>query len=363
MDLATPDAFQNDPSLVWQFYSYRRHAALKAKPNKGHYALAELARRRPGKFLTLTQNVDGLSARANHPPEELLHLHGDLFSVKCTSFMCSYKQDRVFDDPLTPELAVDEEEYSQDRNYRKLNGGAQGESATQLKKSIFNRSNGSAAVADKDTAYYSSGVTTDGGATTDLGDSEYSSSSSFYFPNGYNVPVRKKKTAEEVAAAAAAKDDTQDTTSIEQAAAPAKEKKPRKKKFITKDIPLDHLPHCPSCKVGLLRPGVVWFGEALPFNVLQHADDFITDPNEPPVDLILVIGTSGSVWPAAGYVEQVAMRGGKVAVFNIDVEEETSIATQLIQNGGGWAFQGDAAEILPKALEPVIGTLRPPRKY
>lgn len=56
----------------------------------------------------------------------------------------------------------------------------------------------------------------------------------------------------------------------------------------------------------------MWFGEALPFQVLQKADDFITDPNEPPVDLILVIGTSGSVWPAAGYVEQVALRGVKL---------------------------------------------------
>jgi NAD-dependent deacetylase sirtuin 5 len=56
--LATPQAFQRDPGLVWQFYSYRRHMALKAKPNPAHYALAELARKRPG-FITLSQNVDG----------------------------------------------------------------------------------------------------------------------------------------------------------------------------------------------------------------------------------------------------------------------------------------------------------------
>lgn len=61
-DLATPGAFRNDPGLVWQFYSYRRHLALKAKPNRGHMALAELARRKDG-FLTLSQNVDGKSFR------------------------------------------------------------------------------------------------------------------------------------------------------------------------------------------------------------------------------------------------------------------------------------------------------------
>ena len=58
VDLATPEAFEADPDLVWQFYSYRRHMALKAKPNRAHYALAELARRNQD-FVTLTQNVDG----------------------------------------------------------------------------------------------------------------------------------------------------------------------------------------------------------------------------------------------------------------------------------------------------------------
>ena len=57
--LATPWAFDRDPGLVWQFYSYRRHMALKAKPNRAHYALAELARRKQG-FVTLSQNVDGI---------------------------------------------------------------------------------------------------------------------------------------------------------------------------------------------------------------------------------------------------------------------------------------------------------------
>jgi len=56
--LATPQAFERDPGLVWQFYSYRRHMALKAKPNPAHYALAKLAKKKE-QFITLSQNVDG----------------------------------------------------------------------------------------------------------------------------------------------------------------------------------------------------------------------------------------------------------------------------------------------------------------
>ena len=58
VSLATPEAFESDPVLVWQFYIYRRHMALQAQPNAAHYALAALARRKKG-FLTLSQNVDG----------------------------------------------------------------------------------------------------------------------------------------------------------------------------------------------------------------------------------------------------------------------------------------------------------------
>lgn len=58
MDLATPEAFFNDPRLVWQFYNHRRHMALKAAPNKAHLALAKLAEKRPD-FLAITQNIEG----------------------------------------------------------------------------------------------------------------------------------------------------------------------------------------------------------------------------------------------------------------------------------------------------------------
>jgi NAD-dependent deacetylase sirtuin 5 len=66
MRLATPEAFASDPGLVWQFYSYRRHMALKAQPNKAHYALAELAKRKKN-FITLSQNVDGTKVQYLNP--------------------------------------------------------------------------------------------------------------------------------------------------------------------------------------------------------------------------------------------------------------------------------------------------------
>ena len=58
MDLATPEAFDADPSLVWAFYSHRRQCALAAQPNRAHWALAGLASRKP-EYVALSQNVDG----------------------------------------------------------------------------------------------------------------------------------------------------------------------------------------------------------------------------------------------------------------------------------------------------------------
>lgn len=56
-ELATPHAFNRDPSFGWQFYNYRRHIALKATPNRAHIALAKLAEKKPD-FLAISQNID-----------------------------------------------------------------------------------------------------------------------------------------------------------------------------------------------------------------------------------------------------------------------------------------------------------------
>jgi NAD-dependent deacetylase sirtuin 5 len=110
-----------------------------------------------------------------------------------------------------------------------------------------------------------------------------------------------------------------------------------------------HLPRCPTCKTGLLRPGVVWFGEQLPSDVLNSVDDFMEKPEN--IDLILVIGTSARVYPAAEYVDLARAKGARVAIINMDTNDMP--AGGLYKQD--WFFEGDAAEIVPELLKSVIG--------
>lgn len=78
MDVASADGFRKNPTLVHNFYNARRDALLNAKPNAGHYALAELE-----KFFDvyiITQNVDDLHERAGS--SHVLHLHGELMKIR-----------------------------------------------------------------------------------------------------------------------------------------------------------------------------------------------------------------------------------------------------------------------------------------
>jgi NAD-dependent deacetylase len=79
-DLATPQAFQRNPRMVWEWYEWRRGVGAKAEPNPGHYALAQIEAARPGFFLA-TQNVDGLHARAGS--RNLVELHGNIRRTIC----------------------------------------------------------------------------------------------------------------------------------------------------------------------------------------------------------------------------------------------------------------------------------------
>lgn len=79
-ELATPEAFERNPKLVWEWYATRRERVAAARPNPGHHALAELERRVPG-FLLVTQNVDGLHARAGST--KLVELHGNIARTRC----------------------------------------------------------------------------------------------------------------------------------------------------------------------------------------------------------------------------------------------------------------------------------------
>lgn len=79
-DLATAEAFEHDPALVWGWYEWRRMMVSRAQPNPGHLALVTLAERVP-ELTVITQNVDDLHERAGS--RDVLHLHGRLATPYC----------------------------------------------------------------------------------------------------------------------------------------------------------------------------------------------------------------------------------------------------------------------------------------
>ncbi|KXS22265.1 Sirtuin-like protein 5 in complex with suramin [Gonapodya prolifera JEL478] len=116
------------------------------------------------------------------------------------------------------------------------------------------------------------------------------------------------------------------------------------------DIPLDLLPRHELCQRpvaltssetgekicigGLLRPAVVWFNESLDPPVMNEIRVLLNR-----CDLLLVVGTSGIVYPAAGFASIVKSNGGKVAEFNLDPSE-----------GADFDFVGPCEDLLPLAL-------------
>jgi len=80
LELATPEAFADNPERVWDWYQYRRELVLQATPNEGHHALAELADI-VSELTLVTQNVDGLHRRAGSA--DVIEFHGNLFVDRC----------------------------------------------------------------------------------------------------------------------------------------------------------------------------------------------------------------------------------------------------------------------------------------
>lgn len=79
--VATPEAWDDDPALVWNFYSKRREDALKAEPNAAHRALATIEQAMGDRFYLCTQNVDDLHERGGS--RRVHHMHGSLFASRC----------------------------------------------------------------------------------------------------------------------------------------------------------------------------------------------------------------------------------------------------------------------------------------
>ncbi len=95
-------------------------------------------------------------------------------------------------------------------------------------------------------------------------------------------------------------------------------------------------PRCAECG-NQLRPGVVWFGEQLPLGALNAAEQAATH-----CEVMLVVGTSGAVWPAAGLASCARRHGGTVIILNPS-ESEVDDQAQLV-------LRGTAALLLPGLL-------------
>ncbi|MFB1488440.1 MULTISPECIES: NAD-dependent deacetylase [unclassified Thiocapsa] len=198
--LATPEAFDADPALVWGWYAWRRAQVLLCKPNPAHRAIAALADRVP-RLTLVTQNVDGLHQRAGSP--DVLELHGSLHRPYCRD--CGHPHALS---ECTPDLASE----------------------------------------------------------------------------GFPLPP----------------------------------------------------PRCECCG-GPVRPGVVWFGEALPGDVWDTAETAAKD-----CDLVLVVGTSALVYPAAVLPLTALEHGAGLVQINPDVTDLDDLAT--------FRIRGTAARFLPELV-------------
>lgn len=201
-DLATPRAWDADPSLVWAWYLWRFERIHLVDPNAGHTALASWERDGGVDLTIVTQNVDNLHERAGN--STIHHLHGSIAAFRCSE--C----ERPFEDPV-------------------------------------------------------------------------------------DVPAEP----------------------VERIPPPA----------------------CPACW-GLVRPGVVWFGENLPIGPWEEAVDECSG-----ADLVLVIGTSGMVYPAAGLPAIARSEGAFVVEIN---PGDTMISDQV-----HLTWRESAARALPALLDAV----------
>ena len=99
----------------------------------------------------------------------------------------------------------------------------------------------------------------------------------------------------------------------------------------------EHPPRCASCG-GARRPGVVWFGEALPEHALEASFDALQR-----CDLFLTIGASAVVHPAAGFLHAAAQTGAAT----IEINRDTTPASAVVD----WTLRAKSGEALPALLD------------
>ena len=102
------------------------------------------------------------------------------------------------------------------------------------------------------------------------------------------------------------------------------------------DVPIEILPKCQSC-FGLLRPHIVWFGESLDPEDLQNSFAALKD-----CEVLLIIGTSGVVYPAASFGPVAKDNGAYVVELNLDPTPNSNLVDL--------AIQGRAKDLVPQLL-------------
>ena len=91
-DVATPNAFQNDPKRVQEFYNDRRRPLINGsiKPNHAHDALAKLenewSTKKRGQVTIVTQNIDNLHEMAGS--KNLIQMNGEILKARCQQCGC-----------------------------------------------------------------------------------------------------------------------------------------------------------------------------------------------------------------------------------------------------------------------------------
>ena len=96
---------------------------------------------------------------------------------------------------------------------------------------------------------------------------------------------------------------------------------------------------CPSCTVPATRPDVVWFGE-IPY----HMDEIADHLQE--CEIFAAIGTSGQVYPAAGFVVEAALAGAETVELNL---ERTEVSRAFTSH-----FMGPASEAVPRWVDSLL---------
>ena len=104
--------------------------------------------------------------------------------------------------------------------------------------------------------------------------------------------------------------------------------------------PMDSFSHCPTCTIpGMVRPDIVWFGE-MPYEMEAIEAALMA------CDLFVSIGTSGAVYPAAGFVQTAKYRGARTLEINLEPSQGSIFFDER--------RYGRASEGVPKWVDEVL---------